>query len=94
MKIGYIIKTIKNNRPKFDFREATYERRISSKGDRIFSKMLAFPFDYNEVLDNTNLICSPNGMMLVQEPFFIDDNDAKERALRWIEYANKTENLK
>ena len=46
MKIGYIdeidleINTHLNE--KFKFREATFTRRISSRGDRVYSKLLLF----------------------------------------------------
>lgn len=49
MKIGYIVKSSEG----FSFREAAYTRKINSRGDKIYSKMLLFPVDYDEVVDNT-----------------------------------------
>ena len=46
MKIGYIAQYDLELNPhlteKFKFKEATFTRRISSRGDRVYSKMLAF----------------------------------------------------
>ena len=44
MKIGYIRENDLKLNPhleKFQFREASFTRRISSRGDRVYSKMLA-----------------------------------------------------
>lgn len=50
MKIGYIAKRNLKLNPhlaeKFKFEEASFTRRISSRGDRVYSKMLARPIDY------------------------------------------------
>lgn len=47
MKIGYIAKRNLELNPhlaeKFKFEEASFTRRISSRGDRVYSKMLARP---------------------------------------------------
>lgn len=52
MKIGYIAEYNLEMNPhlteKFKFKEATFTRRISSRGDRVYSKMLAFPVDYGK----------------------------------------------
>ena len=53
MKIGYIMVYDLEMNPhlteKFKFREATFTRRITSKGDRVYSKMLLSPADYEEI---------------------------------------------
>ena len=91
MKIGYIsVRDLENNKKKFTFYEGSYTRRISSRGDRIFSKLLAFPFDYAEVEDNTNMLKEKNSLILVGEPFFLDDG-LKERVTRWVEWANNAD---
>lgn len=55
MKIGYIMVYDLEMNPhlaeKFKFREATFTRRITSKGDRVYSKMLLSPVDYEEIVD-------------------------------------------
>lgn len=60
MKIGYIVKydlTLNPNlTERFKFREVAFTRRISSRGDRAYSKMLQFPIDYEEIVDNAEII--------------------------------------
>lgn len=92
MKIGYIqqIDTKMNpGREKFRFCEATYQRIINSRGDKIKSKMLLFAVDYEEVKMNTALM-RKEGMVLVREPFFLDD-ELREKATRWVEWANSVD---
>ena len=93
MKIGYIRRHNLELNPhlteKFSFKEATFTRKISSKGDRVYSKMLQFPVDYEEIVDNANLM-KENGLILVCEPFLLDD-ELKEKAVRWVEWANKAD---
>lgn len=59
MKIGYIVKYDLTLNPhlteRFKFREATFTRNINSRGDRVYSKMLQFPIDYEEIVDNEYL---------------------------------------
>ena len=60
MKIGYIQEIDLQLNPqckeRFRFREASFTRRISSRGDRVYSKMLALPVDYEEIVDNANIM--------------------------------------
>ena len=60
MKIGYIQEYDLELNPhlteRFKFREAPFTRRISSRGDRVYSKMLQFPVDYEDIVDNANII--------------------------------------
>jgi hypothetical protein len=94
MKIGYIVKYDLTLNPhlteKFKFREATFTRRISSRGDRIYSKMLQFPIDYEEIVDNADIMKKNPNLILVQEPFLLDD-ELREKVERWVEWANKVD---
>lgn len=94
MKIGYIRRNNLELNPhltkKFEFKEATFTRRISSKSDRVYSKMLMFPVDYEEIVDNANIMKGDRGLILVCEPFLLDD-ELKERVVRWVEWANKVD---
>ena len=93
MKIGYIRKNnveLNPNKPKFEFKEATFTRRISSRGDRVYSKMLCYPVDYEDIVDTANMMKGSSGLILTQEPFLLDD-ELKEKCLRWIEWANRVD---
>ena len=92
MKIGYIKKysdpcNIKNNR--FRFIECSCTRRISCKSDRVYSKRF-MPHDYQEIVDNANIMKKNPRIILVQEPFLLDE-ELREKALRWVEWANKAD---
>ena len=94
MKIGYIVKHNLDLNPhlteRFSFREATFTRRISSRGDRVYSKMLLFPVDYEEIVDNANIMKKNPQLILVSEPFLLDD-ELKEKVTKWVEWANKAD---
>lgn len=94
MKIGYIQEYDLELNPhlteKFKFREATFTRRISSRGDRVYSKMLQFPVDYEEIVDNANMMKNNSGIILVREPFLLDD-ELKEKVTKWVDWANKAD---
>lgn len=94
MKIGYIQKYNLELNPhlteRFKFREATFIRRISSRGDKVYSKMLQFPIEYEEIVDNAEIMKKNNNLILVSEPFLLDD-ELKERVTNWVEWANKAE---
>lgn len=94
MKIGYIVKHNLDLNPhlteRFSFREATFTRRISSRGDRVYSKMLLFPVDYEEIVDNANIMKKNPQLILVSEPFLLD-GELKEKATKWVEWANKVD---
>ena len=74
MRLGYVKRT-KNpsGRTSFEFISTSYTRRISSRSDRIYSKLF-FPFEFSEVEMNTNLLKGNKEIMLVNEPFFLDEN--------------------
>ena len=94
MKLGYIVKYDLTLNPhlteKFKFREATFTRRISSRGDRVYSKMLQFPIDYEEIVDNADIMKKNPSLILVQEPFMLDD-ELRDKVIRWVEWANKAD---
>lgn len=94
MKIGYIRRNDLELNPhlteKFQFKEATFTRRISSKGDRVYSKMLMYPVDYEEIVDNANMMKGDSGLILVCEPFLLDD-ELKEKVVKWVEWANNAD---
>lgn len=94
MKLGYIVKYDLTLNPhlteKFKFRETTFTRRISSRGDRVYSKMLQFPIDYDEIVDNADIMKKNPSLILVQEPFLLDD-ELRDKVVRWVEWANKAD---
>lgn len=91
MKIGYISKINLEMNPhlteKFKFKETTFTRRISSRGDKCYSKMLAFPVDYEEIVDNANIMKENPNLIIVSEPFLLDD-ELREKVTRWVEWTN------
>lgn len=91
MKIGYIVEYDLELNPhlteKFKFREATFTRRISSRGDRVYSKMLISPVDYEEIVGNANIMKNNPSLILVREPFLLDD-ELREKVTKWVEWAN------
>lgn len=92
MKIGYICRHGLDLNPhlteRFKFREATFTRKISSRGDRVYSKMLQCPVEYEEIVDNAEMMKKNPRLIIVQEPFLLDDELCK-RAVAWCEWANK-----
>lgn len=94
MKIGYIQEYDLELNPhlteRFKFREASFTRRISSLGDRVYSKMLQFPVDYEEIVDNANIMKNNSDLILVREPFLLDD-ELKEKVTKWVDWANKAD---
>ena len=94
MKIGYIQEYDLELNPhlteRFKFREASFTRRISSRGDRVYSKMLQFPVDYEEIVDNANIMKNNSDLILVREPFLLDD-ELKGKVTKWVDWANKAD---
>lgn len=88
MKIGYIARYDLDMNPhfteRFKFKEATYTRKINTRGDRVYSKMLLFPVDYEEIVDNANIMKNNSNIILVQEPFLLDD-ELREKVTKWVE---------
>ena len=94
MKVGYIVKYNLELNPnlteRFAFREGTCTRTINSRGDKVRSKILRFAVDYEEIEENAKLLKENQGIMLVREPFLLDD-ELRDRAIRWVEWANKAD---
>ena len=93
MKIGYIRRYDLELNPhlteRFKFIEDTFTRRISSRGDRVYSKKFR-PIDYEEIVSNAEMMKNHSSIILVQEPFLLDD-ELREKVLRWVEWANKAD---
>ena len=86
MKIGYIRRNNLEMNPHLTERlhlEKLLALVNKYTGDKIYSKMLAYPVDYEEVLDNANWIKETKDLILVGEPFLLDD-ELKERVERWV----------
>lgn len=94
MKIGYIVRHNLEKNPhltkKFEFKEATFTRKINSRGDKIYSKMLIDPIDYEEIVDNANWMKENPNLILVTEPFLLDD-ELREKAIKWVDWANNVD---
>lgn len=67
-----------------------FTRRITSKGDRVYSKMLQFPVDYEEIVANANIMKKNPRLILTREPFLLDD-ELKDKVIKWVEWANKAD---
>lgn len=90
MMLGYIVRYGRNcDGDKFGFQECAYTRKITSRGDRVYSKMLMFPVEYEDVEASTEQM-RENGFVLVGEPFFLDEQ-LREKAMRWVAWANKAD---
>lgn len=48
------------------------------------------PLDYEEIVDNASITRKHPGIILVQEPFLLD-NELREKAVKWVEWANKAD---
>lgn len=94
MKIGYIqeinLQINPHIKERFRFIEASFTRRISSRWDRVYSKIILHPVDYEEIVDNANIMKRNSKIVLVREPFLLDD-ELKEKAIKWVEWANKAD---
>ena len=94
LKIGYIreydLKLNPHLTDRFVFKEATFTRRISSRGDRVYSKLLAYPVDYEEIKCNADFMKNESSVILVREPFLLDD-ELREKVTKWVEWANKAD---
>ncbi len=92
MKIGYIaeydLKLNPHLTERWKFKEATFTRRISSRGDRVYSKMLSIPVDYEDIVFTANMMKESPSLIIVREPFLLDD-ELREKAQKWVEWANK-----
>ena len=93
MKLGYIQRYDLELNPhlteRFKFVEDTFTRRLSNRSDRVYSKKFR-PLDYEEIVDNANIMKKNPRIILVQEPFLLDD-ELREKVTRWVEWANKAD---
>lgn len=93
MKIGYIQKYDLSKNPhlteRFKFVEDTFTRRISSHSDRVYSKRF-YPLDYEEIVDNANMMKKNPSLILVQEPFLLDD-ELRDKVTQWVAWANQAD---
>lgn len=93
MKIGYIRRYNLELNPhlteEFKFIESTFSRRITSKGDRVYSKAFR-PLDYEEIVNNAEWMKGNSRIILVEEPFLLDD-ELREKCVKWVEWANKAD---
>lgn len=94
MKIGYIAEYDLEQNPhlteRFKFKEASFSRTINSCGDMIRSKMLMYPVEYEEIADNARIMKENPKLILVREPFLLDD-ELREKVVNWVEWANKAD---
>lgn len=94
MKIGYISRRNLEMNPhlteRFKFTEATFTRKINSRGDKVYSKMLLYPVDYEEIVDNANIMKENPNLIIVTEPFLLDD-ELREKVTKWVGWANKAD---
>lgn len=91
MMLGYIRKNNLELNPqltdKFRLIEASYTQHISSRGNKIKSKIFSCSMDYDDVAMNTKILKEHPDMILVHEPFFMDD-ELRDRVIKWVEWAN------
>lgn len=85
MKIGYIARY---GHDRFKFFEAEATRTISSRGDKVRSKILRTPVDYSEIKTNADIMKEHPQIILVCEPFLLD-NELSRRCTNWVDWANK-----
>jgi hypothetical protein len=52
--------------------------------------MLSRPIDYEEIADNATFMKEHPGIIIVNEPFLLDD-ELREKAIKWVEWANKAD---
>lgn len=57
---------------------------------RVYSKLLATPVDYEEIVSNANIMKNNSKIIVVREPFLLDD-ELREKAIKWVEWANKAD---
>lgn len=94
MKIGYIqqydLRLNPHIKERFRFISANATRSINSRGDRIRTKILCLPVDYEEVKENADIMKQNPHLILVREPFILDD-ELRDKCEKWVEWANKAD---
>lgn len=91
MKVGYISRRrdYDTGKETFKYIEGNATRRIGTRSDTIKVNFLYGTTPYDEVKSNTDELSNAK-IMLVNEPFFTNE-EMKERAERWCEWANNCE---
>lgn len=93
MKMGCIYRYDLEKNPyltgRFEFVESTFTRKITSKSDRVYSKMF-HTMDYEEIVGNANIMKESPRLILISEPFLLDD-ELRERVIRWVKWANSVD---
>lgn len=93
MKIGYIQQYDLELNPhlieRFKFRGIFYEK-INSRGDRVYSKMLLYPVDYEDIVSTAEMMKKNPNLIIVREPFLLDD-ELRQKVTKWVEWANKAD---
>lgn len=85
MKIGYIAR---RDRERFEFFEADATRTINRRGDKVRSKILLTPVDYDEIKANADMMNENPQIIIVCEPFLLDD-ELRRKCTKWVDWANK-----
>ena len=93
-RIGYIEKINQEKNPdikeRFRYREESYTRRIGPRSDTIRSKLFYCSLEYEDVESNTRIMKKNPRLILITEPFFVDD-ELRERVTKWVEWANQAD---
>lgn len=69
MKIGHMQEFDLEKNPRLI--EVSFTRRVSSRGDRTYPKLQAFIVDYEEIINNADIITGNGQIILVREPFYL-----------------------
>lgn len=48
------------------------------------------PVDYEDVALTTEIMKKENGLMIIREPFFVND-DLRDSITKWVEWANNAD---
>lgn len=90
MALGYITKYDLELNPHLDvpfkYKEYPFSIRINSRGKKIYSKGF-YPLDYDEVVDDTEMLRKMSTLMLIKTPIILDD-ELRDRMKKWVEWAN------
>ena len=90
MKIGYIVDRNTSEKERFKLRKASFTRRITSKSDKVYSKLFYGSFDYEEIVSNAKIMKNNPKIILVREPFLLDA-ELENKCKKWVERANKAD---
>ena len=94
MKIGYINKYDLERNPhltnRFKYLEANATKSLTGRGLKVRCKLFSRTWDYDDVESNTKMLKGNPNMILVTEPFFVDD-ELRERITKWVDWANRAD---